>query len=327
MSRIIAIAILLGTVFSSCVSSRIHKELQNDYDNLEARFDTLTKQHNALEADYRELKTQFKQLYDNHDRLMSDSADMRQKLNKLNQDFSELSRSYDFLLENNKSLLQRSTAENRALLNKLQRAQDELASREDSLQLERTRIEQMRSSLSQREKQIEELESRLSQKDSLMTAVRDRISEALLNFEGKGLSVDLRDGKVYVTLENALLFKSASWDLDTDGESALKSLAEVLAENADLEVLVEGHTDADAYRGRGQVKDNWDLSVMRATSIIRELTKNQDVDPARLTAAGRSEYRPLEENDTPENKAKNRRTEIIITPRLDELTRLIDELK
>lgn len=326
MNRLI-VFIAVGILSTACVSSRVHKELQQDFTNLDAQFDSLTLNYNALEADYRELSNALNQLTENHAQLKKDSADMRNKLNKLDQDFTELSRSYDFLLENNKSLLQRSTAENRSLLNKLQRAQDDLASREDSLKLERNRIESMERNLQQRERQINELEQRLSQKDSLMTAVRDRISEALLSFEGKGLSVDMRNGNVYVTLENALLFKSASWDLDTDGERALKSLAEVLGENSDLEVLVEGHTDADAYRGRGQVKDNWDLSVMRATSIIRELTKNTEVDASRLTAAGRSEYRPLTENDTPENKAKNRRTEIIITPKLDELSRLMEDLK
>ncbi len=326
MQRIIAL-FALAILSTACVSSRVHKELQNDFNALEQQFDSLTLKHNALEADFRELTGKLNSLEDDHDQLKKDSAEMRHKLNDLDREFTELSRSYDFLLENNKSLLERSTAENRSLLNKLQRAQDELATREDSLKLERNRIETMQQNLQQRESQINELERRLSQKDSLMSAVRDRISEALLNFEGKGLSVDMRDGNVYVTLENALLFKSASWDLDTDGEQALKSLAEVLEENPDLEVMVEGHTDSDAYRGRGQVKDNWDLSVMRATSIIRELTKNEGVDPSRLTAAGRSEYRPITDNDTPENKAINRRTEIIITPRLAELNRLMEDLK
>ncbi|MCC5916936.1 MAG: OmpA family protein [Cryomorphaceae bacterium] len=326
MKRLI-IALTLPLFFGSCVSSKVHKGLQNDFAQLEASHDSLTKKHNALEAEYRDLSDVFKKMRKGYISLQNDSIDMNEKIAKLSQDLNELSRSYDFLLENNKSLLSRSTAENRALLNKLQRAQDELAAREDSLKLERNRIDGMRSSLQQRENQIAELERNLFRKDSLMNAVRARISEALMNFEGKGLSVDMRDGKVYVTLENALLFKSARWQLEGDGQTALKSLADVLEENPDLEVLVEGHTDADAFRGRGEVADNWDLSVMRATSIIRELTKNKGIDPNRLTAAGRSEYHPVAENDTPENKAKNRRTEIIITPKLDDLTRLIEDLK
>ncbi len=312
---------------SSCVSSRVHKDLQSEHQKLEKSHDSLTKRYLALEANHREVSELLKEAKSAYFRLQKDSANLQHQVDQRNRDYEELTRSYDFLLENNKSLLSRSSAENRALLTRLQRAQDELSSREDSLRMERRRIEDLAMSLQQREAQISELEGALSRKDSLMTAVRNRIAEALLSFDGKGLSVDLRDGKVYVTLENALLFKSASWELDVQGQSALGSLAAVLEENPDLNVLVEGHTDSDAFNGRGQVRDNWDLSVMRATSIIRELTKNKGVDPTRLTAAGRSEYQPVVENDTPENKAVNRRTEIIITPRLDELTQLIEDLK
>lgn len=319
--------LFLAIFTSSCVSSRIHKDLQAEHQKLEKSHDSLTKRYLTLEADHREISELLKEAKSAYFRLQKDSANLQFQVDQRNRDYDELSRSYDFLLENNKSLLSRSSAENRALLNRLQRAQDDLSEREDSLRMERRRIEDLAMSLQQREAQINELEGALSRKDSLMTAVRNRIAEALLSFDGKGLSVDLRDGKVYVTLENALLFKSASWELDVQGQSALGSLAAVLEENPDLNVLVEGHTDSDAFNGRGQVRDNWDLSVMRATSIIRELTKNKGVDPTRLTAAGRSEYQPVVENDTPENKAVNRRTEIIITPRLDELTQLIEDLK
>ncbi|TVQ78773.1 MAG: cell envelope biogenesis protein OmpA [Flavobacteriales bacterium] len=326
MKRILGL-LSIALIATSCVSSRVHKDLQAEHNKLEGSFDSLTKKHIALEADHREISEFLKQAKAAIIRLQNDSADMQYKLDQRNREYEELSRSYDFLLENNKSLLSRSSAENRALLTKLQRAQDELAEREDSLRLERRRIEDLARNLQNRESQINELESALSRKDSLMSAVRNRIAEALLSFDGKGLSIDLRDGKVYVTLENALLFRSGSWDLDAQGQTALGSLAAVLEENSDLNVLVEGHTDSDAFNGRGQVRDNWDLSVMRATSIVRELTKNKGVDASRLTAAGRSEYQPVQENDTAENKAKNRRTEIIITPRLDELTQLIDDLK
>lgn len=326
MKRILGLFSLLIFV-SSCVTSKVHKDLQAEHQKLESAHDSLTKRFLTLEADHREVSELLKEAKSAYFRLQKDSANMQHQIEQRSRDYDELSRSYDFLLENNKSLLSRSSAENRALLSRLQRAQDDLSEREDSLRMERRRIEDLAFSLQQREAQIKELEGALSRKDSLMNAVRNRIAEALLSFDGKGLSVDLRDGKVYVTLENALLFKSASWELDVRGQSALGSLAAVLEENPDLNVLVEGHTDSDAFNGRGQVRDNWDLSVMRATSIIRELTKNKGVDPTRLTAAGRSEYQPVVENDSAENKAINRRTEIIITPRLDELTKLIEDLK
>jgi chemotaxis protein MotB len=134
----------------------------------------------------------------------------------------------------------------------------------------------------------------------------------------------MRDGKVYVSLENSLLFAPGSWDVAPKGQVALENLARVLAENNDISVLVEGHTDNDPYRGQSQVRDNWDLSVMRATNVVKILTTNQGLDPERITAAGRGEFIPLVENDTPENKAINRRTEIILTPDLTELANLLE---
>jgi len=146
----------------------------------------------------------------------------------------------------------------------------------------------------------------------------------LLGFEGKGLSIEIRNGKVYVSLEESLLFRSGSWEVNDRGISALQKLAEVLASNPDINVLIEGHTDNVPYRGSGQVKDNWDLSVMRATAIVKVITRNPGVHPSRLTAAGRSEYAPLATNSTSEGRAKNRRTEIILTPKLDELFQIIE---
>ena len=128
-------------------------------------------------------------------------------------------------------------------------------------------------------------------------------------------------------MENSLLFSSGSWTVDDKGKKALTDLAQVLAENTDLDVVVEGHTDNDEFRGRTAVKDNWDLSVMRATAIVKILTANKNVDPKKITAAGRSEYLPLVSNDTEEGKATNRRTEIIITPDLGELMKFLEEAK
>ena len=134
-----------------------------------------------------------------------------------------------------------------------------------------------------------------------------------------------RNGKVYVSLDNRLLFQSAQWSLNDGAKEALQSLASVLAENPELNITVEGHTDSDAFRGRTAVEDNWDLSVMRATAVVKELSSKEGVDPSRIIASGRGEFFPLVENDTDENKAKNRRTEVIITPDLSALSDLLKE--
>jgi chemotaxis protein MotB len=138
------------------------------------------------------------------------------------------------------------------------------------------------------------------------------------------LTIYEKNGKVYVSLDEKLLFASGSWEIDKRGKEALGELGKVLAGDSNINVVIEGHTDNVLYKGSGNVKDNWDLSVMRATAVVKELLKNKEVNPQRITAAGRSEYIPIDATDTKEARAKNRRTEIILTPRLDELFKIID---
>ena len=160
-----------------------------------------------------------------------------------------------------------------------------------------------------------------------MKKLKNSISKALTNFEGKGLTVEQRDGKVYVSMENKLLFQSGSWKIGTEGKKAVSQLGEVLAQNPDINVLIEGHTDNDALSGKGEIANNWDLSTKRATAIVSILQENKSINPESLTAAGRSEYAPIGDNDTTEGKAKNRRIEVILTPKLDEVTKLLNEVK
>lgn len=157
-----------------------------------------------------------------------------------------------------------------------------------------------------------------------MNALKDAISSALVDFEGKGLTVEKRNGKVYVSMENKLLFQSGSWAVGTQGRQAVKQLGAVLADNPDISVLIEGHTDNDPFSGNGNVKDNWDLSTKRATAIVNILQENKNINPESLTAAGRGEYVPVATNDTAEGKAKNRRIEVILTPKLDKITELLN---
>jgi chemotaxis protein MotB len=178
--------------------------------------------------------------------------------------------------------------------------------------------------LADREQNLHDLQAKLNRQDSITKALNDVIRKALLGFKSDELSVEVKNGKVYVSMSDKLLFKSGSADVESKGKDALKVLAEVLNKNTDIDILVEGHTDSDPIKS-AVFKDNWDLSVVRATSIVRILTEDYNVSPKRVTAAGRGEFFPKATNKTAEGKAKNRRTEIILSPKLDEIMKLLDK--
>ncbi|WP_421750837.1 OmpA family protein [Croceimicrobium sp.] len=327
----LALFAILAFMASSCVSSKVYKDLQAKFADLEAENSTLRKGRDEAQAAEEVAQSRIKNLESELATLRKKSAETKQELENLNNRYQDLNRSYEYLLENNNELLASNQAENKKLVDKLNKLQAELSAKEDSLRLENDRLQKLDANLQKlgqeiqvREARISELEAAMARKDSTVEMVRQRLRDALRNFDGKGLTVEERDGKVYVSLENRLLFPSASWTVEAEGRKALEELAVVLAENPDLQVMVEGHTDADAFNGRTAVKDNWDLSVMRATSIVKILVANDGVNKANITAAGRSEYVPVASNDTPEGKAKNRRTEIIITPNLSELNQLLE---
>ncbi len=327
----LAIFIPLLFVASSCVSSKVYKDLQAKFADLEAENSELRKGRDQAKADGDIAQTKVEELESQIARLKEEQAERVQELNGIQKRYRDLNKSYEYLLENNNALLASNQRENKKLVERLNKLQSQLSNKEDSLKIETDRLRKLDQNLSRlseeiqiREQRISELEAAMARKDSTVSMVQQRLRDALRNFEGKGLTVEERAGKVYVSLENRLLFPSASWTVQSEGKKALEELAAVLAENSDLQVMVEGHTDSDAFNGRTAVKDNWDLSVMRATSIVKILVANPGVNKANITAAGRSEYVPIADNDSPEGKAKNRRTEIIISPDLDELNALLE---
>jgi chemotaxis protein MotB len=176
--------------------------------------------------------------------------------------------------------------------------------------------------LSDREKTLDEMRKIIARQDSLTNSLNNILRNALLGFNSDELSVEIKNGKVYVSLSDKLLFKSGSSAVEDKGKEALKLLAGVLDKNIEIDILVEGHTDNVPIK-TPVYKDNWDLSVARATSIVRILTTDYRIAPTRLTASGKGEYFPKSGNDTAEGKAKNRRTEIILSPKLDELMKLL----
>src|SRR5476651_117340 len=186
-----------------------------------------------------------------------------------------------------------------------------------------SKVNQLSTDLQAREARLKEVEEILRKRDAATNALKEKLQKALLGFQQSGLSVDIRNGKVYVSLTDKLLFPSGSIVIDANGKTALQQLAAVLNKEPDINIAVEGHTDDKKVINLGQIKDNWDLSVMRATSVCRYLTTDEKIDPHRLTATGKSEYQPVDPANTTDARAKNRRIEIVLTPKVDELYNLI----
>jgi len=176
--------------------------------------------------------------------------------------------------------------------------------------------------LQERERALNELRDVIARQDSITKRLNDVIRNALLGFNSDELSVEVKNGKVYVSMSDKLLFKSGSAAVEAKGKEAIKVLAGVLDKNRDIDILIEGHTDNVPIK-TAIYRDNWDLSVARATSIVRILTDEYKIEPTRLTASGKGEFSPRASNETPGSRALNRRTEIILSPKLDEIMQLL----
>ena len=230
-----------------------------------------------------------------------------------------LQASYAALEQNSNAALQESIEENRGLLDEIQQKESELLD-------ERADLDSLQNELSSRIARVDELERIIENKEALLSELKSSLSKALLSFDGKGLTVEQRNGKVYVSMENKLLFKSGSWAVGSEGKKAIKQLGIVLEQNKDIAILIEGHTDNEPYLGDSKLSGNWDLSVKRATAIVDLLLKNKRVLPDNITAAGKGEFSPLVPNSSATNKSKNRRIEVILAPKLDEIGKLLQDL-
>ncbi|MEO3405329.1 OmpA family protein [Mucilaginibacter sp. CAU 1740] len=223
-------------------------------------------------------------------------------------------------LQSDTARLHRQLADLRSNNSVLNSNLDATSSKANELASQAARLE---ADLKKREARLKEVEDILKKRDEATNALKDKLQKALLGFQQSGLTVDIRNGKVYVSLADKLLFPSGSIIIDEKGKAALKQLAVVVNKEPDINMAVEGHTDDKKVKNLGQIKDNWDLSVLRATSVTRYLTETEGVDPKRLTATGKSEFQPIDATGTDEARAKNRRIEIVLTPKLDELYNLI----
>ncbi|MDP4223747.1 MAG: OmpA family protein [Bacteroidota bacterium] len=335
MNRPFAFILLAMMILASvsCVSGKKYRELQNtsrqnmiDRDDFKAENLTLSMQNRETQAKITALENEMS-------KIRQDLALAEIERNKAKEELSVISARYDDLQNAHENLIKGNLDETKKLLTELQAAEANLRQKEDimrqleqSMDLKKVSLDELTLELQKKNARMAELERILDAQKKTVQDLKNKVSEALLGFENNGLTVTNRDGKVYVSLEEKLLFKTASWDIDANGRNALRKLAGVLERNPGIQVMIEGHTDNVPYNpGNSQLKDNWDLSVKRATTVVRVLLEGSKIKPERLTAAGRSEYIPLEPNTTPESRQKNRRTEIILTPDLTELYRLIDK--
>lgn len=186
-------------------------------------------------------------------------------------------------------------------------------------------INKLTGDLKKREQRLKEVEEILRKRDEATNQLKTKLQAALLGFEKSGLTVEVKNGKVYVSLTDKLLFPSASIVIDEKGKQVLTQLAVVLKQQPEINIAVEGHTDSQRISNMGQIKDNWDLSVLRSTSVVRFLTDEQKVESVRMTATGKGQFQPLAENTSVEGRSKNRRIEIVLSPKLDELYDLIKQ--
>ncbi len=306
---------------TSCVSKKIYADLETKFADLKKERNALADQNDSLKtnnakylAENGNLKTELDKLKAERDKLANDYAASSNNL-------KTLQASYNALEKNSDEALKANMDKNRELLAQLEAKEKALASEKD-------RLNKLSADLKDRSDRVNELESMIAAKEAAMKKLKETLSKSLKAFEGKGLTIHQKDGKVYVSMENKLLFESGSWTVGAEGKKAVDLVGKVLGDNPDIAVLIEGHTDNDKITGviGGGVESNWDLSTKRATAIVNIISANAKVKKENLTAAGRGEYSPLMSNDTPDGKAKNRRIEIILTPKLDEISKMLNEI-
>ncbi len=321
---LLALSLLAAPALNGCVTAK-------KYDDLSARQAAdaqgkaeAERQYRASTAELQKATDQLAQLRLTQKRLVTDSAETGSAYRKTRSLYNELSSSYDKLLKNSDRELANKSSDYNKVAQDLARREAELGALDVSLQKSKADNDRLAADLKTREARLTELTQALADKDKAVADLKARVSKALLSFNSSDLQVKLKDGKVYVSLSEQLLFKSGSTKVDPKGQEALKKLATVLQEQKDVNVVVEGHTDNVPMRaGTTGMTDNWDLSALRATEIARLLT-TAGVSPERVTASGRSQYVPVAANDSPQNKAMNRRTELILTPKLNELFQILD---
>jgi chemotaxis protein MotB len=312
MIKKISLGLLVLALSTSCVSKKI-------YNDLESKYTDLKKENRSIADENADLLKAKTQLELDRDTLKLDLSKTKTEREKWQADFAAANKKHDVLQESYNALEKNSSEALKANLAKNRELLDQLEAKGKALALEQEKLDK-------NNQRLNELEGLIAAKEESMRKLKETLSNALNGFEGKGLTVEQKNGKVYVSMENKLLFNSGSWAVGTEGKKAVVEVGKVLGDNPDISVLIEGHTDDDPFGGSGPIADNWDLSTKRATAIVAILSENKTINKQNLTAAGRSEFSPLASNASAEGKAKNRRIEIILTPRLDAIADMLKEI-
>ena len=318
MKKIGAFFVIL-TLFSSCVSSKKYKDLLAQQKECNAELQKYQASSLDFESKYKDASTQYDLAKAEVEQLKADTTKLGNQIRFSHAQYNKAMNQVVDLekqLDASKQMGRQTTT---SLQQQLDAKSDELQRKQDLLNGMEEELRQKEQQLAEREKRVYELEEMLNRKDKALESLKSRVMNALKPYVEKGLSVEEKDGKLYVRLEAKLLFNTGSTDVDGEGKQALIDLAKLLENEKDLEIIVEGHTDTDLLKSYRHPKDNWELSVLRATSVVEIMLNNSKMDPHLLTAAGRSEYFPVDPND----KSKNRRIEIIIAPNLKALFDLI----
>lgn len=296
------------------------------YRDLEANYNKCLEEQSIYKSKAIDYENQVKELNIQLEQMRSDITALKADTTQIGEQYRNLKVDYQKSLETNQALEEKYTqavtngsVENAKLVNELEATRVELQNKEDLLNQLEKELNARSRALDEKEKRINELEQVIASKDEAVRLLKERIASALRGFADKGITVVEKNGRIYVSMEAQLLFASGKTDVSKEGQVALIDLAKVLETQKDIDILVEGHTDVDRMNSSTSPKDNWELSVLRATSVVKIMLSNSKMDPTSITAGGRSEYIPLDPND----KAKNRRIEIIITPDLTKLFELI----
>ena len=320
------LVILTVAVLSSCVPNRQYIDLKTEKLQVETENVSLRENNESLSSKWNETEAENTLLSEQKAGLESDTTILGNSLRHMTDKYDKINQLNEILTEKSTSLLQESIDENKALLAELDKTREELLEKEDELNIlaadlnsKEESLNKISAELNEKAERVTELESLLEEQRAAVTALREKVSRALLNFEGKGLTIEERNGKLYVSLEANLLFPSGSTVISEEGKKALIELALAIQGQSDLEIIVEGHTDTDKMNSPNIPRDNWELSVLRATSVVKIMTENSSLDPKILSASGKSEYVPKDASD----KSKNRRIEIVLSPNLDELFEII----
>lgn len=321
MKKYLFLAILALSA-TACVTKAKYNEAKES----EARYyDEARLCGEALSAE----KDKNKSLQEQLDLLKNKTKQKTDEVNQLSKELQRIQDDCNAMQASNKELLDKlksskSKEEIQAMLSEIQALQSELMAREDALFKAERDLQEKQNQLEAQNAKITELTALIEQQAAKMQDIKSKVQNALVGYEGDGLQIESRNGRIYVSLDEKLLFQSGKWNVDNRGKQAIRQLSGVLATQKDIDILVEGHTDNVPFGGNGHITDNWDLSVKRATAIVRILLENNELEAARVMAAGRGEFNPIDTANTKEARQKNRRTEIILTPKLTELLQLFE---